>query len=127
MTEPPKQRDFDYRDITVFPPFPDETPTDLVGNEDPDDLVRVAKLDGRVIGAYRLAQIAETQFAIKAITVRAAYRGRGVGRWMLGHAIGIAELKGARVISAPPAAGAFFARVGFERQGTQLRLNLTPE
>ena len=124
---PPKRRDFGYRDLTVFPPLPGETPTDLVGDGDPDDLVRVAKLDGLVIGAYRLAQIAETRFAILAIAVREAYRGRGVGRWMLGHAIGIAELKGARVINAPLAAAEFFANVGFQRQGSQLRLNLTPE
>ena len=121
----PKRRD--YRDITIFPPYPDEMPTDLLGDGDPDDLVRVAKLDGLVIGAYRLAQLTETQFAIKALTVREAYRGRGVGRWMLGHAIGIAELKGARAINAPLAAAAFFAKVGFERQGSRLRLNLTPE
>lgn len=124
---PPKRRDFDYRDVTVFPPYPDETPTDLLGAGEPDDLVRVAKLDGLVIGAYRLAQIAETRFAIKALSVREAYRGRGVGRWMLGHAIGIAESKGARVINAPLAAAAFFAKVGFERQGSRLSLKLTPE
>lgn len=124
---PPKRRGLDYRDITIFPPYPDESPTDLLADGDPDDLVRVAKLDGFVIGAYRLAQIDETQFTIKALTVREAYRGRGIGRWMLGHAIGIAELKGARVINAPLAGAAFFARVGFERQGSRLRLNLTPE
>ena len=123
----PKQRDFGYRDIAVLPPNPDETPADLVGDRDPDDLIRVAKVDGRVIGAYRLAQLAETRFAIKAIAVREAYRGRGVGRWMLGHAIGIAELKGARVISTPLAAAEFFAKVGFERQGSELRLTLAPD
>ncbi len=124
---PSNRRDFGYRDITVFPPYPDETPTDLVGDGGPDDLVRVAKLDGLVIGAYRLAQLNETRFAIKAIVVREAYRGQGVGRWMLGHAVGIAELKGARVITAPLAAAEYFAKVGFERRGAELRLSLTPE
>ena len=118
---------FSYRDVDVYPPYPHEDPRHLVGTADDGELVRVAKLDGCVIGAYRLVRTGETRFAIKALVVDENYRGHGIGRWLLGHAIGIAELKGGRVIDAPLAAETFFAQGGFEPAGNILRLNLTPE
>lgn len=120
-------REFSYRDVDVYPPYPHEDPKDLVGYAQDGEVVRVAKLDGRVIGAYRLVQTGETRFAIRALAVDEHHRGRGVGRWLLGHAIGIAELKGGRVIDAPLAAEPFFAQVGFEPAGEGIRLRLTPE
>ena len=123
----PETPDFTYRDVTVFPPYPGETPTDLVGVAGVDELVRVAKLDGRVIGAYRLVQTGETRFAIRAIAVHPDYRRRGIGRWLLGHAMGIAESKGARVIDAPSAAASFLGKFGFRPSGSTLSLSLTPE
>ena len=95
---------FSYRDVDVYPPYPHEDPRHLVGTTDDGELVRVAKLDGRVIGAYRLVRTGQTRYAIKALVVDENYRGHGIGRWLLGHAIGIAELKGGRVIDAPLAA-----------------------
>lgn len=119
--------DFSYRDVEIYPPYPHEDPADLVGTAGDGELVRVAKLDGRVVGAYRLIRTAETRFAIKALVVDEEYRGHGVGRWLLGHAIGIAELKGGRVVDAPLAAERFFAQSGFRPAGNILRLGLTPE
>lgn len=119
--------DFSYRDVEVYPPYPHEDPAHLVGVAEDGELVRVAKLDGSVIGAYRLRRTGETSYAIKAVVVDENYRGRGVGRWLLGHAIGIAELKGGRIVDAPLVAGSFFARVGFEPAGDGLRLTLSPE
>lgn len=118
---------FSYRDVDVYPPYPHEDPRHLVGTADDGELVRVAKLDGRVIGAYRLVRTGQTRFAIKALVVDENYRGHGIGRWLLGHAIGIAELKGGRVIDAPLAAERFFVESGFEPVGDMLRLTLTPE
>lgn len=118
---------FSYRDVDVYPPYPHEDPRHLVGTADDGELVRVAKLDGRVVGAYRLVRTGQTRFAIKALVVDENYRGHGIGRWLLGHAIGIAELKGGRVIDAPLAGEMFFAHSGFEPVGDILRLNLTPE
>lgn len=118
---------FSYRDIDVYPPYPHEDPHHLVGTAADDELVRVAKFDGCVIGAYRLFRTGETCFAIRALAVDEKYRGRGVGRWLLGHALGIAELKGGRVINAPLAGADFFAKAGFEAVGETLRLSLTPE
>ena len=118
---------FSYRDVDVYPPYPHEDPGRLVGTADVGELVRVAKLDGRVIGAYRLVRTGETRFEIKALVVDENYRRHGIGRWLLGHAIGIAELKGGRVIDAPLAGEGFFAQSGFEPVGDMLRLSLTPE
>lgn len=118
---------FSYRDVDVYPPYPHEDPRHLVGTADVGELVRVAKLDGRVIGAYRLVRTGETRFEIKALVVDENHRGHGIGRWLLGHAIGIAELKGGRVIDAPLRAERFFAQSGFEPAGDILRLSLTPE
>ena len=118
---------FSYRDVDIYPPYPHEDPRRLVGTPDEGELVRVAKLDGRVIGAYRLVRTDATRFAIKALAVEPNYRGHGIGRWLLGHAIGIAELKGGRVIDAPLAAQRFFAESGFEPVGNILRMSLTPE
>ena len=125
MTRTPAN--FSYRDVDIYPPYPHEDPRHLVGPADDGELVRVAKLDGRVIGAYRIVRTGEVRFAIKALAVDENYRGHGIGRWLLGHAIGIAELKGGRVIDAPLAAEGFFAHGGFEPVGHILRLNLTPE
>lgn len=119
--------DFSYRDVDVYPPYPHEDPRHLVGVAGVGEFVRVAKLDGRVIGAYRIVRTSQTQFAIKALVVDENYRGHGIGRWLLGHAIGIAELKGGRVIDAPVAGEKFFAQSGFESAGDVLRLSLTPE
>ena len=125
MSGPPA--DFSHRDVDVYPPYPHEDPRHLVGVADVGELVRVAKLDGRVIGAYRLVRTGKTRFAIKALVIDENYRGHGIGRWLLGHAIGIAELKGGRVIEAPRTAEGFFAVGGFEPVGNVLRLSLTPE
>lgn len=116
-----------YRDVDIYPPYPHEDPSDLVGRAGDGELVRVAKLDGRVVGAYRLIRTEETRFAIKALVVDEKYRGHGIGRWLLGHAIGIAELKGGRMIDAPRAAERFFAGSGFRQAGDILRLSVTPE
>ena len=111
---------------TVYRPFPDEMPVDLVGDDAPLDDVRVAKLDGSVVGAYRLARVADDRFAIVALAVRAAHRGVGIGRWLLGHAIGIAESRGGRTVEACGPAG-FLVPMGFVASGARFRLDLTPE
>ena len=47
---------FGYRDVDIYPPYPHEDPRHLVGPAEDGELVRVAKIDGRVIGAYRLVR-----------------------------------------------------------------------
>lgn len=118
-------------DVTVYRPFPGEVPGDLVGADAPLDDVRVAKVDGhgsksRVVGAYRLVKVDAGRFAIGALGVYPAFRGAGIGRWLLGHAIGIAESRGARIIDAEGPRG-FLEPVGFTPHGGRFRLVLTPE
>ena len=120
-----------YRDVTVYRPFPGEVPVDLVGADAPLDDVRIAKLDGdsaerRIAGAYRLAQVEADRFEIVALAVYPAYRGVGIGRWLLGHAVGIAESRGGRIVDAKGPAG-FLVHAGFERHNCGFRLVLTPE
>lgn len=107
--------DFDCRDLCVFEPFASELPADIVGAGNPG-AVRVAKLDGVVLGAYRLERLRGVRFALRALGVYAPYRGHGVGRWLLGHALGVAESKGGRSVvahDAAPALGRFLVRAGF--------------
>lgn len=117
-----------YRDMRILPPFPHEVPRAIVGAGGDIDDVRVAKLDGKVIGAYRLARTGDSVFQIQALAVCAGHRRQGVGRWLLRHAIGIAELRGGRVISARRGApAAFWQDSGFTCEDGVLRLRLTPE
>ena len=112
--------------VTVYRPFPEEVPGDLVGADAPLDDVRVAKLDDRVVGAYRLVKVDHERFAIGALGVYPAFQGAGIGRWLLGHAIGIAESRGARIVDAEGPRG-FLEPVGFTPRAGGFRLVLTPE
>lgn len=130
--------DFRPRDANIYRPYPDEIPWELLAEGDPDDarlagyvdadFMRVAKHDGQVVGAYVLQQQTATVFALRNLVVSRAYRGKGLGSWLLGHAIGLAETKGARHIVVPGARSRrLFTRVGFVPTADGLRLDLTPE
>ena len=117
----------DYRNVRVFPPFANEVPHDIVGGDFDLDDVRVAKLDGRVIGAYRLMP-AGSVFRIRILVVYEGHRRRGVGRWLLRHALGIAEARGGRIVEAAcEAPAAFWRDSGFQCEDGVFRLRLTPE
>lgn len=115
-----------YPDVTVYRPFPGEVPTDLVGSNAALDDVRIAKLGGRVVGAYRLARVGADRFEVVALAVYPPYRRAGIGRWLLGHAIGLAESRGGRIVEAVGPA-CFLESAGFVRCVERFRLRLTPE
>lgn len=126
-------RPFTLKDIDVFRPYPDEIPFDLLelagGSVESDaDLMRVAKLDGEAVGVYQLLALSAVSYELVALAVAPECRRRGVGRWLLGHAIGIAESKGGREIRirGAPLKG-LFARSGFVAEGDALVLRLSPE
>jgi predicted N-acetyltransferase YhbS len=130
--------DFRPRDTHIFRPYPDEIPWELLSEGDPDealsaadvdaDFVRVARHAGQVVGAYVLQQQAATVFVLENLVVSRSYRSKGLGSWLLGHAIGLAETKGARHILVPGVRPRrLFTRVGFVQDGDGLRLDLTPE
>ena len=122
----PPPRGVSYRDVTIYRPFADEMPIDLVGRGASPDDVRVAKLDGTIVGAYRLARKPQARFEIEALAVYPAFRRVGIGRWLLGHALGIAESRGGRVVDGQGPAW-LLAPAGFNRHGSGFRLVLTPE
>ena len=122
----------------VFRPYPDEVPWELLRLADPDedrvvgyldaDFMRVAKVDDEAVGVYVIKALTPTCYELLNLAVAPAYRKQGLGRWLLGHAIGIAESKGGReiVIRGTPERG-LFQRTGFKVEGDSLRLVLMPE
>jgi GNAT superfamily N-acetyltransferase len=135
------------RDVRVFRPYPDEVPWDLLtasaGSADEVaqealeasltavlelNLVRVAKHEGRLVGAYAIRPLSATRFELVALTVAEGFRRQGLGRWLLGHALGLAESRGAReVLAHGQAHRRFLARSGFQAHGPDLLLTLSPE
>lgn len=120
------------RDYPIFRPREDECPTELLALDptqvvDLDD-IRVSKHHDQVIAAYKLNRLGAMTFEIEKIGVVEAYRGQGLGSWLLAHAVGIAESKGGREVVVRTAQCEFFARVGFKAVNEdELRLRLIPE
>ncbi len=134
------QRDFRPQDVSLYRPYPDEVPWDLLRMADPDeervhgylnaDYMRVAKYGDEAVGVYVVVPETPTVYTLRNLSVHPDWRGRGLGRWLLGHAIGIAESKGGREIvvrGAPRGARGLFERLGFLPEGADLRLVLLPE
>ena len=113
---------FSPRDVGIFRPYAQEMPWPDANPE----WTRVAKLGGAVIGAYEIAPLAPTRFQVVALSVARAWRGRGLGRWLLGHAIGTAESQGAREVEAATQSP-FYETCGFTRCRGRLVFPLSPE
>ncbi len=129
---------FRPQDVSIFRPYPDEMPWDLLALADPreervlgyadPDMTRVAKYQQRVVGVYVLKRRSPTVFQLCNLAVAPDCRGSGLGRWLLGHAVGIAESRGGReiLVEGVPLRG-LFRRFGFASRGDDLLLVLTPE
>ncbi|MCP5182148.1 MAG: GNAT family N-acetyltransferase [Pseudomonadales bacterium] len=127
------------RKVRIYFPFATEFPAEMLAlgglpeariNEARSlPLVRVAKTGGEVIGAYLIAPEAGPRYRLEALAVVPAYRGRGVGSWLIGHAIGVAEAKGGRIIvcTAGTPADSLLDRLGFTCTSGERVLELTPE
>ena len=144
----------------------DDLPWELLLDADPsrrqvesylsDGLTRIAWHGDDVVGVYVLAIREPTRFELMNIAVDATHRGKGIGRWVIGHALGLAESKGARIVDVGTANSSidnlvFYQRCGFRivgvdpdyftdnydepihengvqaRDRIRLRLHLTPE
>lgn len=131
-------REFRPQDTDIYRPYPDEIPWELLQLADPDeervrdyvdaDYTRVAKYRGEAIGVYVVRALTPTRYELCNLAVAPAFRRRGLGRWLLGHAIGLSETKGGReiLVRNPPLEG-LFERCGFVATGDDLLLTLTPE
>lgn len=80
-----------------------------------------ARADGRLLGVGALLELDPTHGEIKSMHTVTAARGRGVGRAMVGHLIGVAEERGYQRVSLETgrsegfrAARALYRSVGFE-------------
>jgi GNAT superfamily N-acetyltransferase len=136
--------EFHARSVQIFRPYPDEAPWSLLAIAGLDeaaledrlthDQTRIAKFEARLVGAYGLRPMDDVRFELVALAVVEGYRRRGLGRWLLGHALGLAESRGGReVVTAGcpggPSAAArrLLTGVGFVADGKRMRLELTPE
>ena len=115
--------------FSVVRPRTDETPQALLCLDclsDPVDfqvettcLVRVAKQDDIILGGYLLEPPEHAlTWRILRLAVSPNARGQGLGYWLLGHAVGVAESRGAAEITinlsdSHPARN-LFLRYGFE-------------
>jgi len=122
------------QDLHIFRPYGDEWPWHLLdecdGAAPPDDrdLLRLAKLGDEVVGLYALVPLDDLHYALELLLVDARYRRGGFGRWLLGHAVGLAETKGGRHIHLRgQRSRRFFRRFGFVPAGDGLRYDLVPE
>ena len=123
------------RDFEVYPPFRDELPLDLYGPphlkaecgpaEPPAEFIRIAKNQKKVFGIYELDRSDKGVFVIRSLIVDQASRRNGIGRWLLGHAIGVAESKGGhQLLLGSQLSKAFFQKFDFYEEGTGLKYDL---
>ena len=127
------------RDIRIFYPWEAELPVDLLVAGGLDTariadlanapLVRVAKTGGQVISAYLSTVETPQCHRLESLAVLPDWRNRGVGSWMVGHALGVSESRGAREFRARAGTGAdgLLARLRFERAGEDWLMRLEPE
>ena len=120
------------RDVPIFRPSTSDSLCKIFGESTClSDLtyVRVAKLDKEILGGYHMRREADTEFAIYKVRVAPIAQGKGLGGWLLGHALGLAEAKGGRCVSINDDSYAEFYlkhRFAINDNGL-LRLELTPE
>ena len=126
------------RDFGVFrsdpAALPESMATTLATIAPAPEVLRVAKLGERVIGGYAMheplsidEQVART-FSLAMVMVEPDCQGNGVGRWLIGHAIGVAESKGGRHLEARFSGPAdFFIGLGFRAADEGFRFDMYPE
>ena len=98
------------------------------------EVLRVAKLGERIIGCYAMNEPTPIDdqgarsFSLAMVIVEPNYQGNGVGRWLVGHAIGVAESKGGRHLEARFRGPAdFFKGLGFQATHDGFIFDMYPE
>ena len=124
----------ELRDYEVFRGDPSLLPdvmlTIFAGLIPEPQVLRVAKIKEQVIGGYAmyLPSHAKPSHELAMVMVLEPYWRNGVGRWLVGHAIGVAESRGGRQLLAPLAGpGDFFLGLGFQGQPNDYRFTMIPE
>ena len=138
------------RELKLYRPYPDAVPWTLfesagLSEAEHDTLngwvnealadsplmhLRVARQAEETVAAYLLEQLPEHVFVLRFLLVGEGFRRRGIGRWVTGHALGLAESKGGRWLdaTASPATRRFLLTYGFEAcDNGHLRYPFHPE
>ncbi|MCR9260096.1 MAG: GNAT family N-acetyltransferase [Pseudomonadaceae bacterium] len=129
---------FKLREIEVFRPYSTEVPEDLLwsmnfSEQEIDrwlncDLLRVAKLGEQVMGVYAMDVADGVTYVLHGVVVAPSARKQGLGRWLVGHALGVAESKGARGVLFPHQSHSrFLATIGFEANEQGQRFEMYQE
>lgn len=127
------------REIRIYYPYPQDFPKALLASSGlaescieaarTEPLLRIAKHRDTAIGVYLLVKESVEQFRITALAVQPEFRGRGLASWLVGHALGVAETKGARevVCGVHAAVNRLLPRLGFVERAGDWRLEILPE
>lgn len=120
------------REYPIFRPRENECPYGLLGLPAGDpinlDAIRVAKHHDEVVAAYKFKRLSPLAFEIEGVGVSDLYRNRGLGSWMMAHAVGIIESKGGREVIIHAPFCEFLGRLGFKVAGSnRLQLTLTAD
>ena len=120
-----------FREIEVFSADPKDLPADLSAiyaqtvAAGTAQILRVAKLNEVIIACYAMhgplleEGESNTDYVLQMVAVQEQYRHQNVGRWLMGHAIGVAESKGGRGLQVPHTAHQdFFLTLGFKADAT---------
>ena len=125
-----------FRAIEVFKPYTDEFPEDLLIAQQCDqadvwrdaEILRIAKKGEEIQGVYAMNRVDATTFDLLGIVVSPTVAKQGLGRWLTGHAIGVAESKGGRLVTLAHAGGTrMFFHIGFTRTDQGWHYQLIPE
>lgn len=126
------------REVEVYKPYSNEAPEALLMDEGFSDvqidewlacdLLRLAKRGEDVLGLYAMNIADGETYQLLGIVMAPWARKQGVGRWLVGHALGVAESKGGRhVLFAGQAKRRFFGAIGFVSTELGQRFDIIPE
>lgn len=128
-----------HRDYEVFRGDPAALPREMAevygDMQLPPDVLRVAKMHEQVIGCYAMHSLESSHsdgkpglFELGMVMVLDTYQRNGVGRWLIGHAIGVAESKGGReLLVTLPGPADFFQGLGFRQVPSGFLYEMRPE
>ena len=131
-----KQEKFSPRDAKIIRLNMQQIPWPLLLEADPgramvtdylsEAFTRVAWIGDDAIGVYALKRLSPISFELMNISVAETFQGSGLGRRLLGHAVGLAEAKGGREVYVGTGNSSFSALRLYQRMGFRI-VGLIPD
>ena len=88
----------------------------------------LAKRGPEILGLYAMERRDQEVFELFGVVVDPQVRKQGLGRWLVGHAIGVAESKGGRRVTLQQnGSSRCFAHIGFQPSASGWFFDLIPE